>query len=104
MTNHSLMKGMDQHELLLSCAIGYSDSAISRKFFVDNLTVSRIRHDLKKRYRILFRGLESYRSEAEKTGYASFDGKRKYIDGLRSSNIAKREQALEDAVRWLLRF
>jgi hypothetical protein len=43
---------------------------------------------------------------AQVTGYGinPMDGKRKYIDGLKSSDIAKKEQALEHAVRWLIRY
>ena len=53
---------------------------------------------------MLFDWLDAYRREAEKTGYGSFEGKRKYIDGLRSSSIGERAKALENVVRWLVRF
>ena len=104
LANHPLMKELDQHELLLSCAIGYSDATMSRKFLVGNAAISGIRCDLRRRYPVLFRWLDSYRSEAEKMGYVTFDGTRKYIDGLRSSNLGKRARALENVVRWLIRF
>jgi DNA polymerase-1 len=104
MTKHPLMKGLDSDELLLYFVLGHSDSSMSRKFLIDHLTVTTIRHDLEKRYQILFQWLESFQREAERNGYAMIDGKRKYIDGLRSSNIAKRRQASAYAVRWLIRY
>jgi DNA polymerase-1 len=99
-----LIRELDQQELLLSCAIGYSDAAMTRRFLVDTAAVSETRCDLRRRYPVLFDWLDAYRREAEKTGYGSFEGKRKYIDGLRSSNIGKRAKALENVVRWLVRF
>jgi DNA polymerase I-like protein with 3'-5' exonuclease and polymerase domains len=65
-----------------------------------------IKRDLETRYQALFRWLNNYRRIAQATGYGSnpIDGKRKYIDGLKSSDIAKKAQALEHAVRWLIRY
>ncbi len=104
MAEHAVMKDIDHDELLLSLATGQPDSMLSRAFLVDRLKVEMIRHDLGKRYQIMFQWLESYRRRAQANGYATIDGKRKYIDGLKSSDVARRERALEHAVRWLIRY
>jgi DNA polymerase I-like protein with 3'-5' exonuclease and polymerase domains len=52
----------------------------------------------------MFDWLENYRRTAQVNGYATIDGKRKYIDGLKSSDISRREKALEAAIRWLMRY
>ena len=104
MAEHAVMKDLDHDECLLSLAVGQPDSKLSRAFLVDRLKVKMIRHDLGKRYQTMFQWLESYRRKAQANGYATIDGKRKYIDGLKSSDIARRERALEHAVRWLIRY
>jgi DNA polymerase I-like protein with 3'-5' exonuclease and polymerase domains len=104
MAEHPSMKDIDHQELLLSFAMGLSDSRLSRTFLVDRLTLATIRHDAERRYRTMFKWLEDYRRKAQANGYAEIEGKRKYIDGLKSSDIARREQALEYAIRWLIRY
>jgi len=98
------MHDLDYDELLLSFVLGHADSYLSRQFCIDQLTVATLRHDLEARHRTLFEWLEHFRKQAERNGYATHDGKRKYIDGLRSSNLAKKRRALEYAVRWLIRW
>jgi DNA polymerase I-like protein with 3'-5' exonuclease and polymerase domains len=104
MAEHVIMKDLDHDELLLSLAVGQSDATISRVFLVDRVKVAEIRHDLGRRYQTMFGWLENYRRSARANGYATINGKRKYIDGLKSSDIARREKALENAVRWLIRY
>ena len=104
MAKHTAMKDLDHDEFLLSLAAGQPDSKLSRAFLVDRPKIGMIRHDLEKRYQTMFQWLESYRRKALASGYATVDGKRKYIDGLKSSDIVRRERALEHAVRWLIRY
>jgi len=101
---HPIMKDLNHDELLLSWAIGYSDAELAKLFLVDSLAARTIRHDLNTRYRTAFRWLEGFKNRAKELGYAAAGKKRKYIDGLKSSNIAKRNQAAEFAVRWLIQF
>ncbi|MGA1871867.1 MAG: hypothetical protein ACMUJM_25375 [bacterium] len=102
--NHPLLKGLDFDELLLSIIIGLSDSKLSKRFLVDQLTASTIRHELEVRYSILFQWIENYRKLVSKQGFASIRNKRKYFDGLKSSNIEKRGKALNFAIRWLISY
>jgi DNA polymerase I-like protein with 3'-5' exonuclease and polymerase domains len=106
MAKHPFMKDCDRDELLLSLVLGKSESKLSKQFLVDRFTVRTIKRDLETRYQALFHWQNNYRRMAQAKGYGinPIDGKRKYIDGLKSSDIAKQEQALEDAVRWLIRY
>jgi DNA polymerase-1 len=104
MAEHAVMKDLDHDECLLSLAVGQSDSKLSREFLVDRVKIREIRNDLGERYSTMFRWLDSYRRKAQANGYAAIDGKRKYIDGLKSSDMARRDRAMEEAVRWLIRY
>ena len=104
MAQYPVMHDLAHDELLLSCVLGHTDASLSRQFFLDQLTVATLRQDLETRYRTLFAWLAHFQKQAERNGYAMHDGKRKYIDGLRSADLAKRKRALEYAVRWLIRW
>jgi hypothetical protein len=101
---HDLAHDLAHDELLLSCVLGHTDASLSRQFLLDQLTVVTLRQDLETRYRTLFAWLAHFQQQAESHGYAMHNGKRKYIDGLRSADLAKRRRALEYAVRWLIRW
>jgi DNA polymerase I-like protein with 3'-5' exonuclease and polymerase domains len=94
----------DQVELLLRLAIGQSDSKLARRFMVDGLSITGMRHDLERRYSKMFQWLNRFRSETLGNGYATKRDLKKYIDGLKSSDVARRQQAAECAVRWLMRY
>ncbi len=102
MAKHPLMKNLEHDDLLLSLCISQSDLCLSRRFLVDRPTISTIRHDLEKRFQTLFKWLHKFRRDAAQNGYVTIAGRRKYLDGLKSSNVAKRKQALEHVVRWLM--
>lgn len=101
---HPLMQEFDPDELLLCLAVGQSDTALSKRFLVDRLKIATMRHDLEKRYPTMFQWLNNFRRLARTKCYATNGDLRKYIDGLKSSDIAKRGQALEYAIRWLIRY
>jgi DNA polymerase I-like protein with 3'-5' exonuclease and polymerase domains len=89
---------------LLSVAIGLSDAALSRRFLINHLTATGIRQALEAKYAKLFKWLDTYRRDAVTLGFAQHDGRRKYLDGLKSSDIDRRHKALRSAVRWLIRY
>jgi DNA polymerase I-like protein with 3'-5' exonuclease and polymerase domains len=97
-------RDLDQKDLLLTVAIGLSDAALSRRFLIDRPTVAHIRQALEAKYARMFKWLDIYRSQAMTRGFADHDGKRKYLEGLKSSNIDKRHKAQRSAVRWLIRY
>ncbi len=104
MARHPLLQGLDHIDFLLSLALGFSDARLSRRFLIDRLRTATIRHDLEKRYEVMFRWLHTFCRTTQAEGFAVSEPFRKYIDGLRCSDIGRREQALEHAVRWLVRY
>jgi len=104
MESHPQMKELDKDDLLLSIVTGYSDAKLSKLFMIDRLTVSTIRHDLELRYSTLFQWIETFEKQTTKQGYAIIDNKRKYFDGLKSSNIEKRKKAKNLSVKWLIQY
>jgi hypothetical protein len=102
MAKHPLMQGLNHDSLLVSLVIGQSDVEISKRFFVERWRIVRLRHDVGKRYQVMFRWLNSFRRLTQRNGYASNGNVRKYIDGLKSSDIARRGHAIKLAVRWLI--
>jgi hypothetical protein len=95
---------LDQDDLLLRLAIGQSDAELSRRFIIERLKMASIRNQLEKKYERMFQWLTKFRCMALEHGYAANGGFRKYIDGLKSSDVARRRQAVEHAVRWLIRY
>jgi len=98
------MGSSERDKFLLLLALGRSDFELSKRFLIDQMTVSTLRHDVEVRYQKLFRFLERFRADSIKQGFACNDGKRKYLAGLSSSNLARRQMAQENAVRWLLQY
>ena len=102
--DHPLTRELNPADLLLRLAIADSDLALVRRYLADQSTIATMRNVLEKRYETMFQWLSHFRRLAQATGYATNGDLRKYIDGLKSSDITKRRQALEYAVRWLIRY
>lgn len=96
--------GFEQLDVVLSTAIGLSDAAMCRRFLISPEKAANIRTRLRGRYEIAFEWLGRFCKEAMAQGYAEYCGQRKYIEGLRSSNIDKKNKATRAAVRWLLHY
>jgi DNA polymerase-1 len=103
-TEHPLMLEVDHDEFLLRLAIGQSDTVLSKRFLVDRSTIAKMRQDFETRYQIMFQWLRCFRSASRTKGFATNGNLRKCVDGLKSSDVARREQALEHVVRWLIRY
>jgi DNA polymerase I-like protein with 3'-5' exonuclease and polymerase domains len=95
---------VDQEDLLLSTMIGMSNEKLCKRFLYKQSVIASIRHDFEVRYCKSYRWLEEYRKQTMKRGFALDCERRRWFDGLRSSDIAKRERAVNSAVRWLLRY
>jgi hypothetical protein len=95
---------LDQKDLVLSVAIGATDSALCRRFLIDRPTVAGIRQALEAKYAKLFKWLDIYRRDTLAQGFAQHNGRRKYLEGLKSSDLDKRHKAVRSAVRWLVRY
>jgi DNA polymerase I-like protein with 3'-5' exonuclease and polymerase domains len=96
------LERQEQDELVLLLALDRADFDLSKRFFLNRLAASTVRHDVQIRYRSTFRFLDEFRRNSLTQGYAFGDGQRKYLAGLKSSNLGKRKKAQEYAVRWLL--
>ena len=99
-----LLEGLDHADVLLSIAIGLPDAAVCRRFLISPEKAMRIRANLQVRYSALFEWLDRFRRESIARGYAEHDGRRIYLEGLRSSNIEKKNMATSSAIRWLVRY
>jgi DNA polymerase I-like protein with 3'-5' exonuclease and polymerase domains len=99
-----LLDGLDNADLLLSIAIGLPDAAVCRRFLISPEKTVKIRANLQVRYPALFDWLDRFRRKASARGYAEHDGRRIYLEGLRSSNIQKKNNATASAIRWLVRY
>jgi DNA polymerase-1 len=99
-----LLEGLEHADVLLSIAIGLQDAALCRRFLISPEKAMRIRANLQVRYSALFEWLDRFRREAIARGYAEHDGRRIYLEGLRSSNIQKKNTATASAIRWLVRY
>ena len=91
-------------QLLLSFVTGVSDHQLCRIFLLDRNSIERLRHDFQIRYSKAFQWLEKFRETTATNGFASAFRRRRYFDGLRSSDLEKRNRALRSAVKWLIRW
>ena len=102
MATHPLMKTLDCNELLLAIVCGVSRPAMSRKFILERIAIDTICHDLRMRYFKLFEWLSVFQNDATSCGYVTGLRGRKYLDGLKSANLAKRKKAVDEAIKWFL--
>ena len=98
------MKELDYNELLLSVVCGVSGPAMSRQFMLERITIDSICYDLRMRYDKLFAWITTFQNNARSQGFVTGAKGRKYLDGLRSSNLAKRKKDSDEAIKWLLNF
>lgn len=104
LTTGTMLSDVDHGDVLLSAMMGVSSACLSRRFLHSRSAIASICRDLEVRYCRSFGWLEKYRQETMKLGFALDGDKRRWFDGLRSSDLAKRQRALDSAVRWLLRY
>ena len=94
----------DHFQFLLSIVTGVSDQQLCRIFLLDRSAVAARRHDFQARYSSTFLWLDKFFRETAAKGFVSAHGRRRYFDGLRSSNLEKRNSALHSSVKWLLQW
>jgi hypothetical protein len=92
----------DHFQLLLSLVTGIPDRLLCRVFLLDRNAFAAIHHDFQIRYSSTFLWLEKFCKETAANGFASARGRRRYFDGLQSSNLEKRNSARHSAVKWLV--
>jgi DNA polymerase-1 len=94
--------GLCHTEVLVLLSIGVSDAALCKRFLIDARRASVVREAVTDRYPRLFGWLEECRRNIVSSGFVSSGERRRYWEGLRSSDIDKRHRALQSAVRWLI--
>lgn len=102
--NLCFIKDLKIDEILIYIIIGYADYKLSKLFLIDQLTVSTIRHEFEVQYSKLFHWLDKFRTQTLSQGFACVDNKRKYFNGLKSSNIEIRKKATGFAIRWTIKY
>jgi DNA polymerase-1 len=97
----SVVGDREQREAVLLIAIGQPLPVLSRRFLIGRAEAAKLRSAITSRYPALFRWLQEFKGSALASGFAEYRGRRKYLAGLRSSDLDKRNRALRAAVRWL---
>jgi len=69
---------------------------------VERSIIKEYRYRCEKKYDRMFQWLSRFKRTTCNNGYAKQWYVRKYIDGLKSSDMARRKEAAEHAVRWLI--
>lgn len=100
----ALPGGLDHQELLLSIMVGLPKEKICRAFCLSQAKVASLCHDLEVRYSRSFSWLVNYRKAVAEQGMALVDERTCWFNGVRSSNLQKREKAIQSSVRWLLKY
>ena len=95
---------IEEEDMLLAIILGYSNIKLSRQFLIDQSIISFIRNSIELRHSRLFDWIDSFQRQAAKDGYFMVGNRKKYFDGLKSSNIEKRNKAKIIAVRWLIQY
>ena len=96
--------GVPHGEMLLAIVSGETDHAICGRFLIKKEHAAAIRNRLVLRYKSVFAWLDEFKRAALTQGFVEHRGKRKYLAGLSSSDIAKRGKAVTAAIRWLVRY
>ena len=96
------LTGLCHTEVLVSLLIGVSNAALCKRFLIDARRASVLREVVTSKYPRLFAWIEECRRNIVSSGFASSGERRRYWEGLGSSNIDRRHRALRSAVRWLI--
>lgn len=94
--------GLCHADVLVLLAIGASNAALCKRFLIDARRASDVREGVVGRYPKLFKWIEESQRNIVSSGFASTGGRRRYWEGLGSSDIDKRNRAQRSAVRWLI--
>ena len=96
------LAGINLTDSLLSIAIGLPNTALCKRFLISPRRAAVLRETVIRRFPKLFLWLDDYRRKVVSDGFASFENRRKHWEGLGSSDMAKRNKAVQSAVRWLI--
>jgi len=100
--NEPSLKDLCHADVLVSLCIGFSNASISKRFLVDARRACAIREITEAKYPRLFSWIDECRHLLISSGYAQSGERRRYWDGLKSSDIDRRNRATQNALRWLI--
>jgi len=95
---------VDIVRLFVHACIGYSNHQIAKEFYVVQRRISDVRSAMREMLTQIFEWFDDFKNEAITKGYAQLDGQKRLVYGLNSSNMAKKETALQNIVRWAIRY
>ena len=96
--------GLNHGEVLLSLVTSSSDSSLSKQLLLPRAIEMTLRSGVEERYPGIFRWVSGFKKEVALNGFAEYKGKRRYLDGVQSADLNRKNRALVAGVRWALRY
>jgi DNA polymerase-1 len=100
--DESVLAGLNHAEVVISIAIGLPNASLCKRLLIDPRRAAILRELIVGKYPKLFEWLDDFRKKVLSERFASLGTRRRYWDGLGSSDIERRNKALQSAVRWLI--
>ena len=97
-----LLTGLNHTSLLVSIAVGDSNATLCKRFLLAARKASDIREVVTSRYPSLFTWIDEFTRKTLSSGFVLLGDRRRYFEGLGSSDIDKRVRAMRSAMRWLI--
>lgn len=97
-------KDINIFRLFVHVLIGYSEYQIAKEFYVVQRKISEVKHKMRECFFYIFKWFEDFKNKAIIKGYAELNNRKKFLYGLNSSNMSKKEIALQNIVRWAIRY
>ncbi len=97
-------QGLNHGELLLHLVIGETNTAICRHFLINKESAGNLCSFLVMKYHILFDWIDHFKHETLAQGFVTYKGRYRFLDGLKSSDMGKKNRAIKSAIRWLLKY
>ena len=96
--------GLDHSEVLFSLVTSSSDSSLSKRLLVPRTIEINLRRGIEERYPAVFRWLSGFKKDIAVKGFAEYEGKRRYFEGIHSSDLNRKNRAIIAGVRWALHY
>lgn len=100
--NDQAFTGLNHGDVLISLAVGASNAMLCKKFLISPRRANDLRESIIRRYPKLFAWLDECKRGIACSGFASSGDMRRYWDGLKSSDLDKRNKAQRSALRWVI--
>ena len=98
----SIVVGIPNLEIVIFLAISPSEEAMAKQFLISRSLAAKAHREIVDRYGVTFSSIAMIRKSAVVNGFVERNRRRKYLQGLQSSDVNKRNEALKSAIKWLL--